>query len=208
MQAPTVRTRVVVAFVISIFTIAADFPRELVGSVVKVLDGDTITILVDEVEHKIRLYGIDCPESAQPFGQKAKKYALEQVARKTVVVDVRDQDRYGRMVGVVTLPDGRNLNRELVRSGFAWWYERYAPDDSQLKALELEAREARRGLWADPRPVPPWEWRRGARQPSVGVSEPSTCCMVCRKGQPCGDSCIGRDKQCNKPKGCACAVSE
>ena len=67
-----------------------------------------------------------------------------------------------RLVADVILPDGRNLNRELVRAGLAWWYRRYAPHDAELEALEAEARAARRGLWADPHPVPPWEWRRGA----------------------------------------------
>ena len=70
------------------------------------------------------------------------------------------QDRYGRTVGVVLLPDGRSLNKELVKAGFAWWYRRYAPEDETLKQLEAEAMEAKRGLWADPEPVPPWEWRR------------------------------------------------
>ena len=71
-----------------------------------------------------------------------------------------DRDRYGRTVGEVLLPDGRSLNRELVRAEFAWWYRRYAPDDETLDQLEHEARGTQRGLWADPHAVPPWEWRR------------------------------------------------
>ncbi len=70
-----------------------------------------------------------------------------------------DVDRFGRTVGEVTLPDGRVLNHELVRAGLAWWYRRYAPEDDTLKQLEAEARQAKRGLWADPNPVSPWEWR-------------------------------------------------
>ena len=70
-----------------------------------------------------------------------------------------DRDRYGRTVGEVLLPDGRSLNRELVRAGLAWWYRRYAPDDQTLEQLEREARAAQRGLWADPNPVSPWKWR-------------------------------------------------
>ena len=73
---------------------------------------------------------------------------------------VMDVDRYGRTVGEVILPDGRVLNHELVRAGLAWWYRRYAPDDKTLEQLERGARGANRGLWADPNPVPPWEWRR------------------------------------------------
>ncbi len=66
-------------------------------------------------------------------------------------------DRYGRTIGEVILPDGRIVNRELVRAGFAWWYRKYAPEDETLKELEAEARDAKRGLWADASPVPPWE---------------------------------------------------
>jgi endonuclease YncB( thermonuclease family) len=80
-----------------------------------------------------------------------------------VAVHVRDVDRYGRTVAEIILPDGRNLNREIVRAGFAWWYERYARHETVLRDLQDEARAARRGLWADPSPMPPWEWRRAAR---------------------------------------------
>lgn len=73
---------------------------------------------------------------------------------------VHDTERYGSTVAEVILPDGRNLNQELVRAGLAWWYQRYARGATVLAALEQEARDAKRGLWSDPRPVPPWEWRK------------------------------------------------
>jgi hypothetical protein len=88
-----------------------------------------------------------------------------------VTVRPREHDRYGRLVAEVTLPDGRVLNEELVRQGWAWWYRRYAPDNATLATLESEAREARRGLWADQKPMAPWEWR--AAQRGVGASPPS-----------------------------------
>ena len=72
----------------------------------------------------------------------------------------RDVDRYKRTVAEIILPDGRNLNRELVRAGLAWWYERYARRETVLQNLEQEARDAKRGLWIDPKPVEPWEWRK------------------------------------------------
>jgi micrococcal nuclease len=80
-------------------------------------------------------------------------------------VNVRDRglDRYGRTIGEVFLTDGRNVNHEIVRAGLAWWFRRYAPDDRTLAKLEKSAREARRGLWADRYPMPPWEWRRVSR---------------------------------------------
>jgi endonuclease YncB( thermonuclease family) len=77
-----------------------------------------------------------------------------------VTVQVKDTDRYGRPGGEVLLADGRSLNQELVRAGLAWWYRQYAPHDTTLAQLEAEARAAKRGLWADAAPVPPWAWRK------------------------------------------------
>ncbi len=125
-----------------------------------VSDGDTITVMHNGKGERIRLHGIDCPEKRQAFGNRAKQFTSTLVFGKTVTVQVMDRDRYGRTVGEVLLPDGRSLNRELVRAGFAWWYRRYAPDDETLDQLEHEARGTQRGLWADPHAVPPWEWRR------------------------------------------------
>jgi len=76
---------------------------------------------------------------------------------------VRDIDRYKRIVAEIILPDGRNLNQEPVRAGMPWWYRQFAKGDAVLPGLEQEARAAKRGLWADPLPVPPWEWRKAAR---------------------------------------------
>ncbi len=78
---------------------------------------------------------------------------------KTVTVRDLGQDRYGRTIAEVLLPDGRVLNQGLVKAGFAWWYRRYAPEDQTLEQLEQEARDAKRGLWADPHAMPPWAWR-------------------------------------------------
>jgi endonuclease YncB( thermonuclease family) len=132
------------------------------GKVVKVSDGDTIQVMHEGKAEKVRLAEIDCPETKQPFGQAAKKFVLDIAAQKTVTVHVETTDRYGRTVGVVVLPDGRSLNQELIRAGLAWWYWKYSTDSS-LGELEEEARAARIGLWADPAPVPPWDWRRGKK---------------------------------------------
>ncbi len=132
----------------------ADFTYKVVG----VSDGDTITVLHDGKAERIRLHGIDCPEKRQAFGNRAKQFTSTLVFGTTVTVQVMDRDRYGRTVGVVLLPDGRSLNHELVRAGLAWMYRRYT-NDQGLSDLEEEARVARRGLWADANPVPPWAWR-------------------------------------------------
>jgi len=128
-----------------------------------VTDGDSITVLIGREQVRVRLYGIDCPERAQAFGTRARQFTGELAFGNVVTVRVRDTDRYGRAVGEVLLPDGRNLNHELVQAGLAWWYRQYARGDGTLERLEAEARVERRGLWADRAPVPPWEWRRGPR---------------------------------------------
>ncbi|MCX6343963.1 MAG: thermonuclease family protein [Armatimonadetes bacterium] len=129
------------------------------GKCVAVSDGDTIRVLYANSEVKVRLFGIDCPEKKQAFGSAAKKFTSEMVFGEDVNVDVRDTDRYGRSVGWVTTSDGRALNEELVRAGMAWWYSEYAPYETQLASLEKQARAARRGLWSDKNPTPPWEFR-------------------------------------------------
>ncbi len=140
--------------------------RTFSGPVVGIIDGDTIDVLVDRSAVRVRLHGIDCPEKSAPFGNQAKKFASDLAFKKTVTVHTTDIDKYGRIVGEVILPDGKSLNRELVRAGYAWWYRQYAPGDKELEALEKAARASQKGLWADPDPTPPWEWRRGARAPS------------------------------------------
>ncbi|MCP9472094.1 MAG: thermonuclease family protein, partial [Nitrospira sp.] len=100
-----------------------------------------------------------CPEKGQPFGKQAKQFTSTMVFGREVTVQVLGVDKYGRTIGSVLLGDGRSLNRELVRAGFAWWYRKHSTDFS-LGDLEDDARLAKRGLWADPDPIPPWQWRK------------------------------------------------
>ena len=132
------------------------------GKLVKVLDGDTVEVMHDGKPESIRLAQIDCPEKGQPFGQAAKEYVLGVAALKIVTVQVETVDRYGRTVGEVLLPDGANLNKQIVGAGFAWQYKRYSKDPEYAE-LEAGARATRLGLWQDKSPIPPWEWRRGKR---------------------------------------------
>jgi endonuclease YncB( thermonuclease family) len=125
----------------------------------KIVDGDTMTVLkTDNTQEKVRLASIDTPEKGQPYGTKAKDALANLVFGETVRVEVVTVDRYGRTVGSVWLGD-LNANAEMVRLGYAWVYRKYS-DDPALLALEAEARVAKKGLWADLNPVPPWEWRR------------------------------------------------
>ena len=146
---------VVISLVFAVSPAFADFSGRVVG----VSDGGTIKVMHNGRAEKIRLNGIDCPEKAQPFGTKAKQFTAAMVFGKDVTVQVKDADKYGRTVADVILSDGRNLNRELVAAGLAWWYRKYSKDVS-LGQLEAEAKASQRGLWADPDPMPPWCYRK------------------------------------------------
>jgi len=136
------------------------------GKVVGINEGDTLTVLRGRNPAKIRLHGIDAPEAGQGLGTRVKQAASELVFGKVATVQPPGTDRYGRTVALVMLPDGRTLNHELVRSGFAWWSRKYVPGDTTLERLEAEARGARRGLWSQASPIAPWEWRRHPRLPA------------------------------------------
>ena len=112
---------------------------------------------------RIRLSGIDCPEKGQAYGKHGKHAASDLVFGKEITIQTHGHDKYKCILGDVILPDGMNLNQELVKQGWCWWYRKYAPGDTVLEGLEAEAREAKRGLWADPQPMPPWEWRKRSR---------------------------------------------
>ena len=133
------------------------------GRVVQVLDGDSLVVQIDGAEQQVRLQGIDCPERGQPFANKARQLTRGLALNKQVAIESVGRDRYDRILGHPRLPDGSRLDYELVRSGMAWWYRHYS-DDPELGELEAAARRDRRGLWADPNPVPPWEWRRRLRE--------------------------------------------
>ncbi len=93
------------------------------------------------VGQKIRLHGIDCPEKRQAFGNRAKQFASALVFGKTVAVQDHSRDRYGWTIGDVILPDGRRVNRELVKAGMCWWYRKYAPNDKQLAQRRVLPRD-------------------------------------------------------------------
>jgi endonuclease YncB( thermonuclease family) len=117
--------------------------------VVKISDGDTLTVLVNKAQIRVRLEGIDAPESKQAFGTRSRQSLAELCAGKDAQVAERGRDRYGRTIGVVTC-GAVVANSDQVRRGFAWVYVKYAPKGSPLYALESEARAAKRGLWSEP----------------------------------------------------------
>jgi micrococcal nuclease len=143
---------------VSVFSAAPAF--SFTGDVVGVLDGDTIKVLHSGKAERIRLQGIDCPEKNQPFGHKAKQATSALVFAKKVTLAIYGKDKYRRILADVLIADGTNVNHELVKEGWCWWYRKFAPGDTELKRLEQDARDAKKGLWADPKRISPWEWRK------------------------------------------------
>lgn len=135
----------------------ADFTGDVVG----VADGDTITVLRDNEQVKVRLADIDAPEKAQPFGNKSKLALSALVHGKAVLVVEQGHDRYKRTIGRVYQGDV-DVSAEQIKQGMAWVYRKYSKDVSLLP-LENEAKAQRLGLWADIAPVPPWMWRKSKR---------------------------------------------
>jgi endonuclease YncB( thermonuclease family) len=135
------------------------------GRVVKVSDGDKLTVLVAKRQIRVRLDGIDAPEIGQAFGKRSRQSLSSICAGKTADVVERGKDRDGRTIGRVTCA-GMQANNEQVRQGQAWVLTRYEPFGSPLYELETYARLRQLGLWADPSPIAPWEWRasRKAKQ--------------------------------------------
>jgi micrococcal nuclease len=147
-------------------------PEVLIGKVVAVVDAETVAVLVGTEQHRIRVYGIDCPERGQPFGARARQLIGELAFYKTVQVELRDRDRYGRTLGRVRLPDGKDLGAEMIRAGVAWSYEGSGPGGQAYSRMQSEARKAKRGLWSDPNPMPPWEWRAKEREKRTPLARP------------------------------------
>lgn len=146
---------------------AADL-QTLTARVIGVLDGDTVDVLTPaRSQERIRLMGIDAPEKTQAFGQRSKQLLSDLVFGKTIKIEWSKRDRNDRIVGRVLL-DGKDANLEMVKAGLAWHYKQYEreqrPEDRLSYAeAEMAARKKKNGLWADPNPTPPWDYRRARR---------------------------------------------
>ena len=140
----------------------------LTGRIVGISDGDTVTLLDgNQRQYKIRLTGIDAPEKKMPFGQRSKEHLSDLVFSKDVQVETEKLDRYGRTLGKILL-DRNDINLAMINAGLAWHYKKYQKEQSRSDRLlyahaEEQARQQRIGLWRDPSPTPPWEWRKGGR---------------------------------------------
>jgi len=149
-------------------SIAINSENEFSGKVVGIADGDTATVLDDtNTQHKIRFLGIDAPEKSQAFGQKSKQNLSDLIFGKTVRVQVLKRDKYNREIAKILL-DGKDINLQQVKDGFAWHYKEYqreqTTDDRKLYSdSEEEARKAKRGLWFDENPQTPSDFRKNVK---------------------------------------------
>ena len=139
------------------------FSLELIGKVVKVSDGDTVTILTsNKTQHKIRLNDIDAPEKKQAFGNKSKDNLAKYIAGRTVTVEYQKKDKYKRILGTIYY-NNRDINLQQVKDGYAWVYKQYSNKQNYIKA-EREARSSKKGLWRDNNPTEPWEYRKQKKE--------------------------------------------
>lgn len=141
----------------------------LVGSdtftakVIGVTDGDTIVVLdINKQQIKVRLEGIDCPESNQAFGNRAKQATVDLCFGKEVTVQKTGVDQYGRTLAYIFVDD-LCINKQLLSLGMAWHYKQYNKDQ-ELARLEIEAREKKIGLWSETNPIAPWDWRHKKKE--------------------------------------------
>ncbi|MBQ0151965.1 MAG: thermonuclease family protein [Chryseobacterium sp.] len=147
-------------FLLFLFLPLFVFSQKTFYKVVRIKDGDTVCLLMNGKEEVIRLGHIDTPEKKQAFGTRAKQATSDLCFGKMVSLKGNaKRDRYQRIVAELILPNGANVNRELVKKGMAWHYKAYSNDDSYAK-LEATARKNKTGLWKDKKPMEPWKYRK------------------------------------------------
>jgi len=140
----------------------------LPGHVTDVKDGDTFEVALEQGgTATVRLWGVDAPEAGQAYGSHATEAARRLIGSEPVRLHVQDVDRYGRLVAKVRTEKPIDLGRSLLASGYAWYYEEYAPSADHLASLEKQARQEGLGFWTQENPTPPWEWRGTERQPTL-----------------------------------------
>lgn len=128
----------------------------LSGKVISTHDGDTITILQDKQQIKVRLFGIDAPEKKQDYGQKSRQFLASLIAGQVVEVEPKGKDRYKRTLGIIHYK-GQDINAQMVANGYAWAYRKFS---KKYTAQESKAKSQKLGLWQSNDPTPPWEWRK------------------------------------------------
>lgn len=129
------------------------------GRAVKIIDGDTYDILIDGVQTRVRMYGIDAPERGQDYYKISKEYLGQLCQGELIRLSIKNKDRYGRTVARSYLSDGRELGAEMIKAGLAWHFKKYS-SDADLANYELKARDAHIGIWSMSQPIAPWDFRK------------------------------------------------
>lgn len=189
--------RALMLFLLLVSSFNAAYAGEFAARIIAVLDGDTVLIRRAGGLVKIRLAEIDAPEKAQPFGAESTRSLSGMVLGKTVQVDSQATDQYGRMVAHLSI-NGLDVNSEQIRRGMAWEYSNFHSNKA-LIALQTEARQVPRGLWAQNSPTPPWQWRKQhpgtlLMPPSAAPSSPATATPY--------DPVCGSKKHCSEMASC------
>lgn len=190
-------------FRIAIFTVLLTFygfveaSEVLEGKVIGVHDGDTVNLLISgNKQVKIRLAQIDAPESDQAFGQKSRQMLASMVFNKNVKVEKETVDKYGRTVGTIFV-DSIDVNREQIKQGMAWAYRQYLHDQS-LVDDEEKAKQSKVGLWSDPNPMPPWEYRHSRKGQKQNAPQHNVSAAI---EKPSDNNC-GAKRYCKEMHSC------
>ena len=180
----------IILAILFLYTNCAISGEIIEGRVVGVQDGDSLTLLISGNQTmRIRLAQIDAPESQQAFGQNSKQSLSDMAFKKKVQVKKETVDRFGRTVGTVFVGD-LDVNREQVKRGMAWAFLKYLSDKSLIQ-VEAIARQSKIGLWSDPNPMPPWEYRHPGKQPQAGNQTTGTTCgpkSYCKQMTSCEEA--------------------
>jgi len=198
------RSCLTLLFLLFIPTTCLSWPAK----VVSISDGDTITVIHNGRQEKIRLYGIDAPEKNQDYGQQAKAITGALIAGRDVDVETKSVDQYGRIVGLVTV-DGQSLNELIIQNGYAWVYRLYCKERfcADWIRLEAKARQQKKGLWAGSNIIPPWDWRHQPAAPKTAANNRNTIMNGDRsqggsRGSGGNFRCDGRT-YCSQMRSCA-----
>lgn len=141
--------------------IQSNQPKSFIAKVIRIIDGDTMEVLYGELPIKLRLAHIDCPEKRgkQPYGNAAKQALSDLCFAQNVKIEWSSKDRNGRYISVIYNNAGQNVNQEMVKMGMAWHYKKYS-NEKIYSELENKAKADKIGLWQDPNPIAPWDWRK------------------------------------------------
>lgn len=152
--------RKLLIFILSLIIIVLSFATTIKGKVIKITDGDTITILEENGDKtRVRFYGIDAPEKKQDYGIKSLNVLKKLIDKKEIEIEIKNKDQYGRIVGVVYY-DKININLYMLETGNAWWYKQYSKHNIEFKIAEEKAKSEKIGLWKEKNPTPPWIYRK------------------------------------------------